>query len=60
MNGPEGSKLRDSERIVRQPFHNRAFSSRIRLDANAIIEGRSNPLLTAKGSAYVLQHMKNT
>jgi hypothetical protein len=32
----------------RQPFHNRAPSSRIRLDANAIIDGGSNPLLAAK------------
>jgi hypothetical protein len=32
----------------RQSFHNRAPGSRIRLDANAIIDGRSNPLFAAK------------
>jgi hypothetical protein len=32
----------------RQSFHNRAPGSRIRLDANAIIDGRSNPLFAPK------------
>jgi hypothetical protein len=32
----------------RQSFHNRALGSRIRLDANAIIDGGSNPLFAPK------------
>jgi hypothetical protein len=32
----------------REPFHNRASSSGIRLDANAIIDGSSNPLFAPK------------
>src|SRR6266436_479356 len=34
--------------VGRQPFHNRAPSSGIRLDANAIVDGRSNPLFAPK------------
>jgi hypothetical protein len=40
----------------RQTFRNRAPDSRIRLDANAIIDGWSNPLLAAEVAFGRLHH----
>jgi hypothetical protein len=57
LEGPE-MDLRDAFRPDGRPaFHNRTHNSRIRLDVNAIIDGRSSPLLAARVTFGRLHHV---